>query len=240
MINDRKVLSIILARKNSKGLPNKNIKSFGGKPLLSWPITASINSKYIDRTILSTDSKEYAAIGNSFGAETPFLRPDSLADDKSLSADAVLHAINFFNEKDYTYDYVILLEPTSPLTETSDIDNAIENLINNQNHSSALVSVSEVSATHPSYCFKVDSSSLITPFDSNNTNIEINRRQDLERLYYCDGSLYISTIDDLKKHRSFYHQKTMAHIVPRWKSYEIDTELDFFLVEQIMNKYLNK
>ena len=239
MLNNKRILSVILARKNSKGLPNKNIKNFSGQPLLSYPITASLKSKYIDTTVLSTDSKEYAIIGMNHGALTPFLRPDSLADDKSTSFDAIKHAIDFFHAKNDIYDYVILLEPTSPLTETVDIDSAIENLLNNKDNLSSLVSISEIGSTHPAFCFKVNDKNLITPLD-NNQDIEMSRRQDLEKLYFCDGSLYISEINDLMQYKSFYHKKTMGYIVPAWKSYEIDTELDFFLVEQIFNKYINK
>jgi len=240
MLNNKRILSVILARKNSKGLPDKNIKSFGGHPLLSWPINASLNSKYIDTTVLSTDSKDYAAIGESYGALTPFLRPDSLANDESISSDAIIHAIDFFHSKKDMYDYVILLEPTSPLTETIDIDLAIEKLLSNKDNLSSLVSISEIGSSHPSYCFKVNDKSLITPIDQNTINTGMSRRQDLDKLYFCDGSLYISEINDLIQHRSFYHKKTMGFIVPVWKSYEIDTELDFFLVEQIYNKYINK
>lgn len=240
MLNNKRILSVILARKNSKGLPDKNIKNFSGHPLLSWPINASINSKYIDTTVLSTDSKDYAAIGESYGAQTPFLRPDYLANDESTSSDAIIHTIDFFHSKMDIYDYVILLEPTSPLTETVDIDLAIENLLTNKDNLSSLVSISEIGSSHPSYCFRVNDQSLITPIDQNNINIEMSRRQDLDKLFFCDGSLYISEINDLIQHRSFYHKKTMGFIVPTWKSYEIDTELDFFLVEQIFNKYINK
>ena len=238
MLNDKRILSVILARKNSKGLPDKNIRKLNGSPLLSWPINASIRSKYIDTTVLSTDSIEYADIGRSFGALTPFLRPDYLADDKSLSCDAVIHAINFFHDKNDTYDYVLLLEPTSPLTETSDIDLALEILLDNEKNSSSLVSISEVVSSHPSYCFKLNSDNFLIPFEPKNNNIEMFRRQDLDKLYYCDGSLYISKIDDLIKRKSFYHDQTISYKVPEWKSFEIDTEFDFFLVEQIMNKYL--
>ena len=126
MLNKKRILSIILARENSKGLPGKNIKNLNGKPLLAWPILASIESKYVDTTILSTDSKDYAEIGKSYGASIPFIRPRDLADDISPSSDALIHAIDFLRTMNDIYDYVVLLEPTSPLTQSSDIDQALE------------------------------------------------------------------------------------------------------------------
>jgi CMP-N,N'-diacetyllegionaminic acid synthase len=236
MLNKKRILSIILARENSKGLPGKNIKNLNGKPLLAWPILASIESKYVDTTILSTDSKDYAEIGKSYGASIPFIRPRNLADDISPSSDALIHAIDFLRTMNDIYDYVVLLEPTSPLTQSSDIDQALEKLLNNKDESKSLVSMSEIVSKHPSYCFIVDDNMLIKPF-LNNTKLQ--RRQDIKKLFHCDGSLYISEINYFLKSHTFYHEKTIAHIMPSWKSFEIDTDLDFFMIEQIMKKYKN-
>ena len=236
MISKKKILSIILARKNSKELPGKNTRDLNGKPLLAWPIVASINSKYIDKTLLSTDSEEYAEIGNNYGASTPFLRPQSLSNDSSKSVDAILHAIDFLKAEGEHYDYVVLLEPTSPLTQSSDIDTAIENLVSHKNFSST-VSMSEVVSSHPSFCFKIDDDMKIYPNHGNTDNMSHKRRQDLNKLYFCDGSLYISEIDRLVNSRTFYHDETLAFIVPKWKAFEIDTDLDFFIIEQIMSYY---
>ena len=122
MLKNKKILSVILAREGSKGLPGKNIKKLHGKPLLAWPISASCKSKYVDKTILSTDSQLYADIGMSYGALCPFIRPKKLARDTSTSIDALIHAINFLISKNDIYDYVLLLEPTSPMTTHEDID----------------------------------------------------------------------------------------------------------------------
>lgn len=234
MLNKKRILSIILARENSKGLPNKNIKNLNGKPLLAWPIIASVESKYVDTTILSTDSNHYADIGRSYGASIPFIRPKDLASDTSTSSDALIHAIDFLSNINDIYDYVILLEPTSPLTQSSDIDQALEKILNCRDESKSIVSMSEVVSKHPSYCFVVDDNMKIKPYANNE---ELRRRQDIEQLFHCDGSLYISEINHFKKSKTFYHKKTIAHIMPSWKSLEVDTDLDFFLIEQVMNKY---
>lgn len=233
MLNKKRILSIILARENSKGLPGKNVKQLNGKPLLAWPITASNGSKYIDSTILSTDSNNYANIGKTYGASTPFIRPSSLANDTSPSSEAVIHAIEFLQKTNDIYDYIILLEPTSPLTQSSDIDLAIESLLN-QNKYTSLVSVSEVVSTHPSYCYVIEHDMQIKPYQS---KMESLRRQEIQELYHCDGSLYISKVNDFLLNKTFYHENTMAYIMPKWKALEVDDDLDFFLIEQIMNNY---
>jgi len=234
VLNNKKILSVILARENSKGLPGKNIKPLNGKPLLAWPIIASNGSKYIDTTILSTDSNNYADIGKIYGASVPFIRPDSLASDTSLSSEAVVHAIEFLQKNNDIYDYVVLLEPTSPLTQSSDIDLALENLLGNKNQYTSLVSMSEVMTSHPSYCCAVEDDMRIKPYQ---TKIESLRRQDIQKLFHCDGSLYISRVNDFLISRTFYHENTMAHIMPKWKALEVDDNLDFFLIEQIMSNY---
>ena len=237
MLNKNRILSIILARKNSKGLPGKNIKNLNGKPLLAWPIIASVKSKYIDTTILSTDCNNYADIGKSYGALIPFIRPNELASDISPSSDSITHAINFFNTTNDIYDYVVLLEPTSPLTQSSDIDKALEKLLNNKRQYKSLVSMSEVISKHPSYCFMIDDNMKVKPFIDNKKS---QRRQDINKLFHCDGSLYISEINHFIKNETFYHENTMAYIMPSWKSFEVDTDLDFFLINQLMKQYKKK
>ena len=234
MLNKQRILSIILARENSKGLPGKNIKELNGKPLLAWPINASNGSKYIDDTILSTDSATYANIGKNYGAKIPFIRPSNLAYDTSLSSEAVLHAINFLHESNDKFDYIVLLEPTSPLTQSSDIDMALESLLKNKNKYTSLVSVSEVVSAHPSFCCTIEDDMKINPYK---TSKETLRRQDIQKLFHYDGSLYISKVEDFILNQTFYHQNTMAYIMPKWKSIEVDDSLDFFLIEQIMSNY---
>ena len=233
MFNKKRILSIILAREKSKGLPGKNIRELNGKPLLAWPIIASNGSKYIDNTILSTDSSNYADIGKTYGASIPFIRPSSLANDTSLSSEAVAHAIEFLQKTNDIYDYIILLEPTSPLTQSSDIDSAIETLLMH-NQFTSLVSVSKVVSTHPSYCYAIGHDMRIKPFQSKAESL---RRQDIQELFHCDGSLYISRVNDFLLNKTFYHENTMAHIMPKWKALEVDDDLDFFLIEQIMRNY---
>ena len=122
MYNNKKILAIIPARGGSKGLPGKNIKPLCGKPLIGWSIEQAQASEYIDEIFVSTDSSEIAAVAESFGVKVPFLRPSELATDTSPSSAFVLHTINYYRSKGHEFDYILLLEPTSPLRKKGDID----------------------------------------------------------------------------------------------------------------------
>ncbi|MFO0106485.1 MAG: acylneuraminate cytidylyltransferase family protein, partial [Burkholderiales bacterium] len=128
MIDGKRVLALVPARSGSKGLPDKNIRPLGGKPLLAWPIAAALAAQRVDRVIVSTDSAHYADLARAAGADVPFLRPTALASDTAPSIDFILHAVDTLAAADEHYDYLLLLEPTSPLTEASDIDRALSAL----------------------------------------------------------------------------------------------------------------
>ena len=115
MFKDRTILGIIPARGGSRGLPGKNVREISGKPLIAWSIESAASSKYLDRVIVTTDDNEIAGIAERSGAEVPFIRPENLAGDKTPMLDVVVHAVDFFKAKEITFDYVALLEPTSPL-----------------------------------------------------------------------------------------------------------------------------
>ena len=145
----KKILSIILAREGSKGIKDKNIKKLGKLPLIAWTIKEALKSKKNLTVYLSTDSKKIANIGKKYGAEVPFIRPKKFAKDTSSSVDAIEHAINFLKKKGLTFDYVLLLEPTSPLRTHKDIDKSINKIMSNNYDS--LVSVSKLESFHPSF-----------------------------------------------------------------------------------------
>jgi CMP-N-acetylneuraminic acid synthetase len=124
-----KIIAIIPARGGSKGLPRKNIKLLLGKPLVAWTIEQAKNSKYVNKVVVSTEDKEIAEISRGYGAEVPFLRPKELARDDSPTIDAILHALNWFEESGEYFDIVVLLEPTSPLRDVEDKDKCVEILV---------------------------------------------------------------------------------------------------------------
>jgi N-acylneuraminate cytidylyltransferase/CMP-N,N'-diacetyllegionaminic acid synthase len=230
MHNNKTFLAIIPARSGSKGLPDKNIKIINGKPLIAWSIEAGLKSKYIDRLIVSTDSEKYAEIAKDFGAEVPFIRPDKISTDESSRKDVIKHSLDFFKNKNELYDYIVLLEPTSPLTTETDIDTGIEKLLLDKSAESIVgVSLSEVS--HPDFLVNLKNGFL--NFINENQKSSVIRRQDLENLYFYDGTLYISEVDKYLE-KEFYHEKTLGYVTPKWKSLEIDDMYDFIMVEAIM------
>jgi CMP-N,N'-diacetyllegionaminic acid synthase len=233
MINDKKVLAIIPARGGSKGLPGKNIKELCGKPLIAWPIQAAKNSLYIDKIILSTDELQIADIAIQEGAEVPFLRPGELASDDSTTISVIVHTINYLSEIGEIFDYCILLEPTSPLTEGCDINKSLELLESMRTKADSIVGVSKVVSTHPVFDVKINQEGLIKPYIGEDFS-GAGRRQDIEELYFFEGSLYISDVKTLLAKQTFYHSRTLPYIVPNWKAFEVDDMVDLLCIEAIM------
>jgi len=232
MINENKVLALIPARGGSKGLPRKNIRPLDGKPLIGWPIDTAKNSKYIDKVIVSTDDKEIAEVAESLGAEIPFIRPSEFAMDNSPRNMLIKHAIDFFDTENFKY--LVYLEPTSPLTETDDIDNAIEILNDNRDIADSIVSVSELISLHPDFLVSTSQKGLIVPHSSK--TFIFKQRQEISQLFFFDGSLYISCIQSFLREREFIHERTLPYFIPKWKSFEIDDIVDFICIEEIMKK----
>lgn len=235
MIHGSRVLCLVPARGGSKGLPRKNVLPIAGAPLVAWPVTAGLNSKYIDLVVCSTDDLEIAEAAEVAGADIPFIRPSELASDDASSIDVVEHALSFLESKGKAFDYIVLLEPTSPLTESHDIDAALEQLVHRSADAEAIVGISRVEHTHPDYNITFDSANFIAPTSVKNFD-DLTRRQELKDVYHLDGSLYISTVSGIRKNKSFYHSKTLGYSMPRWKSFEIDEYIDFVCVEAVLQK----
>lgn len=233
MIDGKRVLALVPARRGSKGLPMKNIRPLHGKPLLAWPIEAARASRYVDRVVISTDDTEFAALAKAAGADAPFLRPAELASDTSPSIDFILHAIDTLEAAGDCYDYLVLLEPTSPLTEAHDVDAALEALAERRADADAIIGVSALVSAHPAFAVRLDAKGLARPFAAPSFG-ELPRRQDIEPLYSLDGSLYASTIEALRRERSFCHQRTLPYLTPRYKSFEVDDLVDFICIEALL------
>ena len=127
----------------------------------------------------------------------------------------------------------MLLEPTSPLTESTDIDDALEELDSHRDIADSIVGISKVEATHPVFDVKINSKGLIKPFYVDDFSKPI-RRQDIPEVYFFDGSIYLSDVPVLLLKKSFYHERTLPYVTPKWKSFEIDAMVDFICVEAIM------
>lgn len=223
MIQGKSVLAIIPARGGSKGIPRKNIRMLAGKPLIAWTIEEAKKSKYIDRLILSSEDDEIIKVAKEWGCEVPFVRPAELAQDDTAGIEPVLHALNTLKEK---YDYVVLLQPTSPLRSVDDIDGCIETCVSSS--APSCVSVTEVNQ-HPYLMYKIDKTGSLEPFrDQKN---EIHRRQDLPLVYILNGAVYVAESHFLCKNRSFLKPLTKAFVMTRERSLDIDNELDLRFFE---------
>lgn len=238
MINGKRVIAIIPARGGSKGLPGKNIKELCGKPLIAWSIEAGLASKYIDEVMVTTDSEEIARISRDFGATVPFIRPAELASDIATSFDTVKHAIDYYqNEQSKTFEYVVLLEPTSPLRDNNDIDKAMEQLLSKPN-AKAIVGICKTESQNPAFLVKKDSCNFLVGYEDK--DMKILRRQDIKDVFFFEGSIYVSQVDILLHKKTFYHERTIGYVVPKWKSFEIDDIDDFIMVEALLNFRRNK
>lgn len=233
MIAGRRVLALIPARAGSKGLPGKNIRPLHGKPLLAWPIAAARGARYVDRTIVSTDDPGYAAIAAEHGAEVPFLRPAALASDTAPSIDFILHALDTLAAAGEVYDYLVLLEPTSPMTEAGDVDAALEQLVAAAARADAIVGVAPLETSHPAFAVRRAGDGTISPLLSPSF-AALPRRQDLDPVFALDGSLYISTVEALRRTRAFAHERTLGYVTDRFKALEIDDLVDFVCIEALM------
>jgi CMP-N,N'-diacetyllegionaminic acid synthase len=213
-------------------LPGKNIKELCGKPLIAWSIESALNSKYIDEVMVTTDNQNIAEISKQYGANVPFLRPEELASDTATTFDAVKHTIEFYkNELNKEFDYIVLLEPTSPLRELEDIDNMIEKMILNENDFDSIVSIGEAHE-HPSIMKKIINEKYLSPYC---IELEMkSRRQDNDIAYFPYGVAYIVKTKSLLDEKTFYTKRNTFYKIKRYQCYEIDDIYDFLAIENIM------
>jgi CMP-N,N'-diacetyllegionaminic acid synthase len=233
MIGAARVLAIVPARSGSKGLPGKNVRQLGGKPLLTWPIQAALGAGCVDRVVVSTDSAEYARLAVAHGAEVPELRPAALAVDTAPSSAAVLHMLDVLAARGESFEYLLLLEPTSPLTEASDVDAALESLHAARDRADAIVGVAELVSSHPAFAVSRGDDGIIKPYGAADFG-HLSRRQDVAAVYALDGSLYASKVDVYRRRLTFCHDRTLGHLMPRYKSLEVDDLVDFICIEAIL------
>jgi len=231
MINGKTILAIITARGGSKGLPKKNIMDLCGKPLITWSIEAGLASKFVDEVMVSTDSEEIADVACQAGASIPYIRPAQLATDTATSVDVIKHAVSFYeNTLQKHYDYIILLEPTSPLREKDDIDSMLEKITDLDKDFDAIVSLGEVHE-HPSIMKKVANKEISAYCDD---LVITSRRQDNDVAFFPYGVAYIVKTKTLFDENTIYPKRTTYHIIKRYQCYEIDDYYDFLAIENVM------
>lgn len=224
-----KILSIIPARAGSKGLKNKNIVNLAGKPLLAWSIEASLKSRYINKTIVSSDDTKILEIAKRYGAEI-LVRPENLARDTTPTEPVVSHVLQNINNI-REYKYLVLLQPTSPLRNEIDIDCSIELFL--EKKASALISVTEID-NKILKAFTNDGNGYLEGVSNN--EFPFSRRQDLPKVYMPNGAIYIIEIDDFLRTNKLFSSKTIPYIMSYESSLDIDTLEDL----EICNKFINK
>ena len=198
--------------------------------MIVWTIEHAKKSRYIGRITVSTEDKEIAEISKKYGAEV-IERPEELAKDETPTIDVIFHVLQVHKAENFEPEAVVLLQPTSPLRNAQDIDNAIELFLKNDCES--VVSVCEVE--HSLYWgFEIENRYLKPIFGGKYLNM---RRQDLPKVYTPNGAIYVSTPEILWKYKSFYCSKTISYIMPPERSVDIDNEIDFMLAELLMRKY---
>ena len=233
MSNDPKILAIIPARGGSKGVPRKNIKELGGMPLLAYTTESALQSKLIDRLILSSEDETIIETAKNLGLEVPFVRPQELAKDQSGSLEVVQHAVEFLEQQGDFYDAILLLQPTSPFREKGFIDRAIKNFI--QSKADALVSVLPVPHQfNPHWVFEKDVQGFLNIATGDQSIIK--RRQDLPNAYFRDGSIYLTKTEVIKQ-GSFFGEK-LSYIESNSDFYvNIDTLADWVKAEEMVETY---
>lgn len=228
MYDGNRMAALIPARGGSKGVARKNIRLLAGKPLIYYTITTALQSKYIDRVIVSTEDAEIAEISEKFGAEVPMLRPKELAEDQTPTIDVVLHGVHTFLEPG-EWDSLMLLQPTQPLRTVEDIDRAVEWYYENGRKS--LASVSEVE-DHPVLMRYFDPAGEMRKFLNTSSSV---RRQEMEKVYRVNGAIYINQIAKISRKTSF-NDNEIGFLMEKSHSVDIDEWSDFAVAEYYLKR----
>ncbi len=228
-----KIYSIVPARSGSKGIADKNIKGLGGKPLLAWSIAASNKSEHISRTFIDTDSREYADIGFTYGAEVPFLRPAKYSQDSSTDYEFVNHFLDFLEKENDLPDLLVHLRPTTPFRDPKKIDHAIEIALTSGDEVSALRSVHEMAETayktmeldeedflHGAFTKDYDLESLNAP------------RQSFAKTFSANGYVDILFPKKIKETKRLHGKKVLGFLTEQ--VIEIDSFFDFMICELML------
>lgn len=222
-------LGLIVARGGSKGLPRKNLRPLGGRPLIVHTIEAALACRGLARTILSSEDAEIIEVARGAGCPAPFVRPGELADDRSSSLDVTLHALDWLERHEgFRPEVVVLLPPTAPLRRAEHIEGALEVLrAEAGSGTEAVVAVTEPDYP-PYWMLTVSGGRLSWLFPEGGA---VDRRQDLPRAYRPNGSIYAIRVEALRAQRTFYPRATAPYLMPREVSVNIDSEMDFTLAE---------
>lgn len=214
-------MGIITARENSKRLKKKNLRKLAGKPLIFYTIKSAQNSKFLDSFIVSSESKNILNVAKKFNCKIPFIRPKYLSDDDVGAVEVVYHAIRKIKKN---YDYVVLLQPTSPLRNSNDIDKAITELINKK-----AVSLFSV-------YFSNDSEKFPISITSKGFIKKIKQYSKKKSNYYLNGAIYLCEINYFLRKKTFYSSRSAPFYMPKNRSIDIDNIKEFKQAETFLKK----
>jgi len=220
-----RILYLIPARKGSKGLPGKNIKFLGDKPLIEYSIDFALNNlKFDDELCISTNDEAVIEIAKSKGISIPFTRPEELANDNASSHDVIIHAINQYEKLNQTFDAVLLLQPTSPFR----IQDDFTRLIKEYNFDIDMVVSVKLAKENPYFTlFEENCNGFL-----NKSKVgDFERRQDCPEVYAFNGSMYLINVESIKKSRISELKNVKKIIMPEERSVDIDTLADWTLAE---------
>lgn len=226
-----RVVGVVTARGGSKGIPRKNLYPLCGKPLLQYTAEAALGARRLTRVVLSTEDTEIAEVGRHCGLEVPFMRPAHLAADDTPSVPVVEHALRALEALGDRYDAVCVLQPTSPLRRSEDLDGAIDLL--EQSGADSVISFVDVGERHPARMKTITADGRVVdpPFCE---QFEGQRRQDLPKLYLREGSIYLSRTRVVFEQHSLKGRDCRAWLIPPERACSIDSPLDLFLAEQLL------
>ena len=233
-----KILAIIPARSGSKGIPNKNIIDVCGKPLIQYSIESALSLKakgLIEKVIISTDSDTIAKISLKLGAEVPFLRPKEISGDKSKSIDFITHAIKYFEDINEFYDFILLLQPTSPLRKLKHLEKSIKLLKNNMQLDS-LISCYREEYINDLVMYKTDKENIdkLNPLNQNHNKGV--RRQDHGDVYVRNGAIYLTRVDYLKGTNQIISNSPLLIEMKKSESINVDSIEDLEILKKIICK----
>lgn len=233
MYENKSFLAIIPARGGGKRLPGKNILPLAGKPLIAWSILAGIGSKYLDEVMVSSDDDEIIKIAGQYNANVPFKRPIALATDEASTADVIRHVLDFYRTKyNREFDYIVLLQPTSPLRNSAHIDEAIEQLCGTG--ASSVISVSKVQHS-PLWMNTLPETKDMKGFLDK--SILDKRSQELPVFYQLNGAVYICEVSSfLDSNSLFLDEGQFAYVMDAKSSVDVDDEIDFKLCELLLDE----
>lgn len=232
MYNGKKILGVITARGGSKGIPKKNIKELGGKPLIVWTIAAAQQSQYLTDFLVSTDDAEIAQVCLDAGASVPFMRPEELSTDAAKSIPVIQHAIQFQKNLGKDYDYVMILQPTSPFRTAADIDACIEKIVTTG--ADSVMSMVKLVDFSIAKLKRIDSDDRILPLQEQE-GTESKSRHDMEGIYKRNCAIYLTRVACIMNN-DLFGADSRAYVMPDNRSVDINVPFDFVVAQALLIK----